>query len=167
MPSTSKSSFRIPKRKSDASAADTRETKPKIDDADAASPEVIDLETQSSSAQSEPTPSEPAPSEPPPSDPAQSPVESQTTEPAPVVSAIPPGWLEWANGGVTSSLHGLCAIKTPLSAEHTAHLPKEAPWTPMNAVMACGGRKVRDSSAHLPSRLACKPPTRPPSPPGR
>jgi hypothetical protein len=56
-------------------------------------------------------------------------------------NAIPAGWLECSKGG--DSVCGMCAIKTPLSPHYTADLSPETRWTPMDAVMACGGRRVK------------------------
>lgn len=135
--------FRIPKRKvlpavsSDAASA-VRDVKPKLMAAGSwsSSPVIIDDRAPQLKPLPPPPPSDSVPFTPPLVIPHPPPPSADT-------SNIPEGWIDCANGNVSASIHGLIAIKTPLTAEHTAHLPAAARWTPLDAVMACGARRVR------------------------
>jgi hypothetical protein len=148
--------FRIPKRK--ISTDPERDVKPKVEDASSSEhPVTVDLDPPALAG----APPAPASAARPASAPSPSPAirrfpgfmmarrEQPQQPPAGDPAAqqmgagIPEGWLECPKGGLASALHGICAIKTPMSATYTQHLPIEERWTPMDAVMACGARKVR------------------------
>lgn len=53
---------------------------------------------------------------------------------------IPDGWRECSKGG--AAIHGLAAVKTPLSEAFDCKLPPEERWTPADCLSACGGSRV-------------------------
>ena len=152
MASSSKKPFRIPKRKStndeDDAAKQPRLDSNTIDLIEAAPPAAgfsLKLEAPAPPPAKPPPPPPPAPSF------IRRHVQQQKSEPVgpPAASkqqlgtVVPDGWLDCAKGSLATALHGICAIKSPMTASLTQHLPPEARWTPMDAVMACGARRVR------------------------
>ena len=67
-------------------------------------------------------------------------IETSAPPPGPR-EAIPEGWVECAKG--SEEICGMVAMKSPLSPAYTACLPEEDRWSPINAVMASGGRRVK------------------------
>lgn len=53
-------------------------------------------------------------------------MEAEEPLPPGVGGKIPDGWLECPNSG--EIMHGIVAIKTPLSKEYTQDLPSEQQW---------------------------------------
>ena len=151
MASSSKKPFRIPKRKTEPNDEDDAAKQPRLDSntidlIEAAPPAAgFSLKLEAPAPPPAKPPPPPAPSF------IRRHVQQQKSEPVgpPAASkqqlgtVVPDGWLDCAKGSLATALHGICAIKSPMTASLTQYLPSEARWTPMDAVMACGARRVR------------------------